>query len=97
MWPLYAVCFQAAVGMAARLGYDLTASPLRYEVRSAHRASTNCGRFGVAFQPWLKLIRSGRLSPAIMVAVLVNRSVNEMGLMRTVAPSCRFTSCQARF
>ena len=36
--------FQAYVGIAARLGYSLTASPPRYGVRSAHLALKKSGR-----------------------------------------------------
>src|SRR3569833_1117724 len=88
--------FHGRGGMLARFGYSLTASPLRYGVRSEHDAFKTAGRSWTLFSSGTSS-RSGRSLPAISAANLGFRSANATMFKFIVAPISLFTACHAGF
>src|SRR2546430_6200403 len=102
MPPLNRHCFHASVGMLARNGYSLIASPDRYWVRLAHLLSIHAGRLASpAGMPLGRAsagtMKSGRSSPATRVANLGAMSAD--GVMVSLRSTFirLFSSCQNGF
>src|SRR2546422_849081 len=79
-------CFQASVGKLARFGYSLTASPLKYGVRSAHFDFKNVGSWGMT-----ELVAMYRMSGSSLPAM----SVGSVTVRLTLVPAVGFCTAAA--
>src|SRR5690242_16512900 len=102
MPPLNRHIFHASVGMLARNGYSLIASPDRYGVRLAHLLSIHAGRLArPAGMPLGRksagTMKSGRSSPATSVANLAAMSADGVMVSFSSTFIRLFRSCQNGF